>query len=1418
MSFHKVNDLKNGNSTDSIVGFGLAEDADFSVKIKGGAADGDLFTGLVITNSDGVNYGADLNQAIKDNQTPGKKLNIKFKMSLDGTKKYRVLSEDDEEESFDAEIKLEENKSWIGKCGFVTVQINGLTPPSLAEYLFSDESVLGTEASSTEELETASCELVAAECKSCLEVDKIPSIVIGQGDFVTDMREYTPKRIIGTDEDPDNGICAYQFNPILDEEEENGEGEGEGEGSGEEGSGEEGSGEGVGEETEEQPQEKIPEFEIELSFGLFVDITRSKLIAKPNNFIRASFQSEPEFYKAASETQYVWDGFYVQKDSVEIVYEFRDAMGTGDLYLSGNNYTYGFVTYPINLSDVRNKADKQYSDLKFKMLYLELSGNTTSGPSIKNGVGAKYCPGSVQAILPNTKPKYNGDVYDRYYKVEVETKVSPKRVEESYFSALGYFMFGEAATRNSIKSEPTSAQWRNLISSSSAPTDSLPQSMVDGFNTIVENQLKLDSDYFVNVLSKLQQFLTMIQDELKSSLDMDYLKSLCNFKYSTNVRFNAAAHEEDTSKWKDGSKGLFGWHHDKEEYTQCRDTFNNTIFNEFFTDYSKIEVASNIDVASTLYGLILKADVTESTITTERNNALIDFWNILNGGTAQFSNHAISDGKDFITQVFGEVQNRVRFINTIDTQMAGSVKKVVFADDYCHVFTQMQRGDEESVRWYKFDSSSLNMSMLLDDKRIQLGDYEYLPSQIMTKFKILPLGRTNDWIFKMGNRDFSNNGGISDAIFVHCIDLDDDKDMWYLPNIDTYFKSTTQDQIIDMAYEENCNHLYVIFNGDRHVYRYDDVENLKDSMGRVVLQKELCTLKIVTKYQTAIDIGGRNSLSSVFIDYTGDSKTWKVKLYGSVGNAHINEVWDGSPGLNDYLFKKYNVIIFGDTLFNEDQLKFQNISKNKDMFEMLDVNEVDRCYYGLFRNDSKKMLNKNLGYDTYTVFKSAPDGGVVQRLPYEIVVPSLYRTKDDLFSLYSIVQVPVGKKEDGTDKYRIKLQELSVPDAPIYTHKDIDVQGIMDEAGVEIDDDLTVTGAVLSDFIPGDGNSTFFILSNKGFHKIVCKQRMQQVSIDTLDALKKNLAVSLYYSVLSKHLIEKHNGEDYFLDVSSKMNQYDEGFSVFNLIPAEFGATQDVGVIPDQPIDDTDTGDDHRADSVQVSTDVLQVSGMVVDAKSNPGFITAAVQNPSTSYDNLTKIVHVKRNPSLKGSGFFDYIYDINGNVLMDLYSIPFIYRINSNNTYDLYINVPTTRTKYLNRIAGTLRSDNTTQVEADDVRKRVNFENKSLPNNLDESITKLRVYIDRKYISIGNVELVEISGNSIPLDIYRDTVNDGFYDSIALASRWNGEVNELSEPTKDINKVMLEFECYGTDSQSIHISGKTLINHVLDEKRYKFG
>jgi hypothetical protein len=100
---------------------------------------------------------------------------------------------------------------------------------------------------------------------------------------------------------------------------------------------------------------------------------------------------------------------------------------------------------------------------------------------------------------------------------------------------------------------------------------------------------------------------------------------------------------------------------------------------------------------------------------------------------------------------------------------------------------------------------------------------------------------------------------------------------------------------------------------------------------------------------------------------------------------------------------------------------------------------------------------------------------------------------------------------------------------------------------------------------------------------------------------------------------------------------------------------------------------------------------MYAYAETNPGVITAAVSNPATIYDSEYDFLKSQRNPSIEGSEFYDYITDSDGNVLMDLYAIPFIHRIRSNNTYDLYINIPTTRTKYLNRIEGTLKPDGTT-------------------------------------------------------------------------------------------------------------------------------
>ena len=410
-----------------------------------------------------------------------------------------------------------------------------------------------------------------------------------------------------------------------------------------------------------------------------------------------------------------------------------------------------------------------------------------------------------------------------------------------------------------------------------------------------------------------------------------------------------------------------------------------------------------------------------------------------------------------------------------------------------------------------------------------------------------------------------------------------------------------------------------------------------------------------------------------------------------------------------------------------------------------------------------------------------------------------------------------------------KLREISVPDTDIYAGRVIDLQDIMEshligeDGKTLVDENTEIHELVMTTFKVNDKNSNFFVLSNikeSELCRIGYVSNLDQLSIDKLDDFKDRLKQALKKTILDVHENEKHHGEqkEYFDTISSKVNQFEEGFTAFDIIPTEFKETQDVGVIPTGIVDDTDKATDHRGDSVQVSTDILQTSGLFATSDTNPGLVVAAVSNPATTYDSDYVFLKSQRNPLLERTGFYDYITDTKGNVLMDLYAIPFIYRINTNNTYDLYINIPTTRTKYLNRIAGTLKDDLTNQVQVDDQRTRLNFLDEPMPNNLDESTTKLRVYIDRKFVSIGNVELVEISGNSIPTQIYRDSANNGLYDSIALESRWDGELVEINEPSKDVNKVMLEFECYGTDSQSIHIQGKTLINHVLDDGKYVFG
>ena len=447
------------------------------------------------------------------------------------------------------------------------------------------------------------------------------------------------------------------------------------------------------------------------------------------------------------------------------------------------------------------------------------------------------------------------------------------------------------------------------------------------------------------------------------------------------------------------------------------------------------------------------------------------------------------------------------------------------------------------------------------------------------------------------------------------------------------------------------------------------------------------------------------------------------------------------------------------------------------------------------------------------MFKCPYEDGTVDRLSYDIALPYMYVTSDYLYSLYVV------DREDGN----LKLREISVPNSDPYVNRVFDIGELIKDSIPDGNlEEFKVNQVLMQSFITDTTNpiSHIDIMSNKGFHRVSYERVQYEPYVQTKDEFIDKLRDGLRENVIFAHEEEigMHVDVPYFDNISKKINQFKSGFNTFDLIPTEFGQTQDVGVIPTQVVEDgNDDVTDHRNDSIFVSTDILKTDGVALDKDSNPGFITCAISNPSTQYDDDNVFVKSQSNPLIDGTEFYDYIYDTDGNVLMNLYEIPFIYRINTDNTYDLYINVPTTMTKYMNRVAGTLEPNGTGQVMDDDTRERINISNERLANNLDESTTRLQVFIDKKYISIGNVEMVEISGNSIPLQIYRDSVNDGLYDSIALESRWNGELVEFNEPDKDINKVMLEFEVYGTDSQSIHISGKTLVHEEMNDSKYDF-
>jgi hypothetical protein len=459
----------------------------------------------------------------------------------------------------------------------------------------------------------------------------------------------------------------------------------------------------------------------------------------------------------------------------------------------------------------------------------------------------------------------------------------------------------------------------------------------------------------------------------------------------------------------------------------------------------------------------------------------------------------------------------VRYINAVLTTVQGTPIDMFVADGQCHLFTQAG----QAVQWHVFDTSEA-------DKEL----YTCNPSPTSSIIEF-PLKNDDGWVFRMANRDFSTDiqdkASISDAYFLKC--QDGEKELWYLSALDIYLYAQDGVEFVDMAYEQNNNVLYVLFNGDNHLYRFDGIDAVADFQKKALVQRENATMKYETMHSVSITNKGTEH-EFVYLDYKSPYE-WDVVLYGNIGGKNGRETWHDNSSQSSKNFYRYNTMMFGDSLFNESQLRFQNVSKNKEMFDILDVDEVGNCYYGVFKDKSKP--TSQFGFDVYSTFRMDASTGIVRKLPYLVVNPSLYRTSDDLYSLFVLAI----HRDNESDPWRLRLQEVSVPDDDMYKGRVIELQQLFESNGIEAED-LVVNELILSKFQTDAMKSSFFVLDNKdtGFHKVGYVNNFDQMSIDNVYDLKEQLRTSIMETLMQKHMDEMHHGElgSYFDTINGKVN------------------------------------------------------------------------------------------------------------------------------------------------------------------------------------------------------------------------------------------------------------------------------------------
>lgn len=273
--------------------------------------------------------------------------------------------------------------------------------------------------------------------------------------------------------------------------------------------------------------------------------------------------------------------------------------------------------------------------------------------------------------------------------------------------------------------------------------------------------------------------------------------------------------------------------------------------------------------------------------------------------------------------------------------------------------------------------------------------------------------------------------------------------------------------------------------------------------------------------------------------------------------------------------------------------------------------------------------------------------------------------------------------------------------------------------------------------------------------------------------------------VLDRHINEAHQPESIVSKVNEKADNKLSFISPESKVEEEFDNTlyNSLRVVKNDIIDNIERGgetDDEESTHVKVGF---------------KNWATSRIDTDSTYTSN----------------GFVNGFTDPTSGKHFDVSTVPYIVKNYKSGIREIYVYVPSTATYYMNNPRGVSNSEYSYMSLS-----RVNINGPQIANALDSSCTTLRVYLYNSHFRIKTILAAQCFGNSLPLKIYKDNVNEdddwkGFFDTVIQPSALrtlpmtSGKgVNNAEVCTDDLGRIYLDFSIYGTDAQAIRIIAET--------------